>query len=282
MIRASPFTEIFLALQGGNFDLADRLFSSVPRAWISASAENRGDVRELVPEFYYSPSFLVNVVSLPWLLVLEVTDIQNHHDFGKKQVSGDSVDDVVLPPWALDDPALFIHRHREALESDYVSRHLPHWIDLIFGSKQRDPASYNCYHPLSYRGAIDLESIKDEGEKAASTAIIHNFGQTPEQIFKSPHPHRFLSGKNTLPVGQRFGVAEGWQLLLRSILPITETITPIDELVELPMGSEAKPVPRQKFRVDVPSTYLTVQYGFADESLRVYYQDPSAAFPRVS
>jgi hypothetical protein len=63
MIRASPFTEIFLALQGGNFDLADRLFSSIPRAWISASSENRGDVRELVPEFYYSPSFLINVVS---------------------------------------------------------------------------------------------------------------------------------------------------------------------------------------------------------------------------
>lgn len=62
MIRASPFTEIFLALQGGNFDLADRLFSSIPRAWVSASSENRGDVRELVPEFYYSPSFLINVV----------------------------------------------------------------------------------------------------------------------------------------------------------------------------------------------------------------------------
>ena len=64
MIRASPFTEIFLALQGGNFDLADRLFSSIPRAWVSASSENRGDVRELVPEFYYSPSFLINVVCL--------------------------------------------------------------------------------------------------------------------------------------------------------------------------------------------------------------------------
>jgi hypothetical protein len=129
---------------------------------------------------------------------------------------------------------------------------------------------------------VDLESIKDESEKAASTAIIHNFGQTPEQIFKAPHPHRFLSGKNTLPVGQRFGVAEGWQLLLRSILPITESATPIDDLVELPPGSEAKPAPRQKFRLDVPGTFVTVQYGFADESLRIYHQDPTTVFPRVS
>jgi prephenate dehydrogenase len=63
LIRLSPFTEIFLALQGGNFDLADRLFSSIPRAWESASADNRGDVRELIPEFYYSSAFLRNVVS---------------------------------------------------------------------------------------------------------------------------------------------------------------------------------------------------------------------------
>jgi hypothetical protein len=64
MIRMSPFTEIFLALQGGNFDLADRLFSSIPRAWDSASSDNRGDVRELVPEFYYTPAFLMNIVRL--------------------------------------------------------------------------------------------------------------------------------------------------------------------------------------------------------------------------
>lgn len=63
MIRLSPFTEIFLALQGGTFDLADRLFSSVPKTWDSASSTNRGDVRELIPEFFYSPTFLVNLVS---------------------------------------------------------------------------------------------------------------------------------------------------------------------------------------------------------------------------
>jgi hypothetical protein len=51
-------------IQGGNFDLADRLFSSVGRAWESASRDNRGDVRELIPEFFYNPNFLVNMVSI--------------------------------------------------------------------------------------------------------------------------------------------------------------------------------------------------------------------------
>ena len=265
MIRLSPFTEIFLALQGGHFDLADRLFSSVPRAWISASSENRGDVRELIPEFYYLPAFLQNV---------------NHHDFGKRQVTGDSVDDVALPPWALGDPLLFIHRQREALESDRVSRALSSWIDLTFGYKQRDPAAYNCYHPLSYRGAVDLETITDESERAASTAIIHNFGQTPFQLFKYPHPHRVTSGKSGLPMYQRFGVAEHWQLLIRSKLPITETLSPIYDIAK-PITPEAKPITQMCHRVVVPGTHLSLQYGFADNSLRIYAQEIPGSAPRL-
>ena len=42
----------------------------------------------------------------------------------------------------------------QALESDYVSENLPAWIDLIWGFKQRDPASLNVFHPLSYEGSI--------------------------------------------------------------------------------------------------------------------------------
>lgn len=268
MIRVSPFTEIFITLQGGSFDLADRLFSSIPRAWDSASSTNRGDVRELIPEFFYSPMFAVNMVSL-----LQPSLTQNHHDFGKKQVSGEAVEDVALPPWALDDPLLFVHWNREALESDYVSRHLPEWIDLTFGYKQRDPASFNCFHPLSYRGAVDLDKMKDEGEKAASTAIIHNFGQTPPQIFRTPHIQRYIGGRTSLPVGTRFGVAEHWQLLMRSAIPVTETNSRIHHILDPPAQDMKAPV-QQKFRLAVPGQRnLSVQYGFADQSLRVYFQE---------
>ena len=56
------------------------------------------------------------------------------YDFGS--IEDKRVSDVILPPWA-SSPEEFVRLHRAALESDYVSQNLHHWIDLIFGYKQR-------------------------------------------------------------------------------------------------------------------------------------------------
>lgn len=44
----------------GGFDIAERMFYSVKKEWESSSRDNMGDVRELIPEFFYLPDFLLN------------------------------------------------------------------------------------------------------------------------------------------------------------------------------------------------------------------------------
>lgn len=186
MIRLKPFVNSFLLLQDGKFGVADRLFTSISRAWRSAAVENTTDVRELTPEFFFLPEFLVNL---------------NKYKFGTDQ-HGTVVNDVILPPWANSDPKIFIKKNRDALESPYVSQHLHEWIDLIFGYKQRGEnavEAVNVFDRLSYPGAINLENIDNEIERRAVTSIIHNFGQTPLQIFDKPHAKRIFQGVYSLP-----------------------------------------------------------------------------------
>ncbi|EGC32207.1 hypothetical protein DICPUDRAFT_155867 [Dictyostelium purpureum] len=177
LIRLEPFTQHFLKLQGGRWDQADRLFSSITEAWSSSSQGSTGVVMELIPEFYYLPEFLQNT---------------NKFNFGTKQ-GGEAIDDVFLPPWAKGSPTEFIKLHRKALESDYVSEHLHEWIDLIFGYKQQGKGaedSLNVFYYLTYEGAVNIDAITDPVEKAATIAQINNFGQTPKQLFDKPHPKR--------------------------------------------------------------------------------------------
>uniref|UniRef100_A0A2K5YND7 Neurobeachin like 1 n=1 Tax=Mandrillus leucophaeus TaxID=9568 RepID=A0A2K5YND7_MANLE len=176
LIRVEPFTTLHIQLQSGRFDCADRQFHSVPATW-QALMDNPYDVKELIPEFFYFPEFLEN---------------QNQFNLGRLQVSRELVNDVILPKWAKSAED-FIYKHRKALESEYVSAHLHEWIDLIFGYKQRGPAAVealNVFYYCSYEGAVDLDALTDEKERKALEGMINNFGQTPCQLLREPHPPR--------------------------------------------------------------------------------------------
>jgi len=97
LMRLEPFSRLALSLQGGRFDVPDRLFHCVKASWKSASRENLQDVREVIPEFFYFPEFLEN---------------NDMFDFGTTQ-SGKVVHHVTLPPWAKGDPRRFVRINRQ-------------------------------------------------------------------------------------------------------------------------------------------------------------------------
>ncbi|XP_074010765.1 lipopolysaccharide-responsive and beige-like anchor protein isoform X1 [Numenius arquata] len=175
LLRIEPFTTLFLNLQGGKFDHADRTFSSVSRAWRN-SQRDTSDIKELIPEFYYLPEIFVN---------------SNNYNLGVMD-DGTVVSDVELPPWAKT-PEEFVRINRLALESEFVSCQLHQWIDLIFGYKQQGPEavrSLNVFYYLTYEGAVNLSSITDPVLREAVEAQIRSFGQTPSQLLIEPHPPR--------------------------------------------------------------------------------------------
>uniref|UniRef100_A0A8C1ZTT7 Lysosomal trafficking regulator n=1 Tax=Cyprinus carpio TaxID=7962 RepID=A0A8C1ZTT7_CYPCA len=176
LVRLPPFTKMFLAYQDQSFDIPDRTFHSMNTTWRLSSYESMTDVKELIPEFFYLPEFLVN---------------REGFDFGVRQNS-ERVNHVNLPPWARNDPRLFILIHRQALESDQVSQTLCQWIDLVFGLKQKGKAAVhaiNVFHPATYFG-MDVSAVEDPVQRRALETMIKTYGQTPRQLFNASHISR--------------------------------------------------------------------------------------------
>ncbi|XP_078284484.1 LOW QUALITY PROTEIN: WD repeat- and FYVE domain-containing protein 4 [Rhinoraja longicauda] len=256
LVRMEPFTEIFCSLQGGSFDVADRMFFNMKKEWESSSRDNMGDVRELTPEFFYLPEFLVN---------------HNKLEFGSTQ-DGTTLGDVILPTWAKGDAREFIRLHRMALECDYVSAHLHHWIDLIFGCKQKGPnaiEAVNVFHPYFYDEQADLSNIDDPLKKDTILGFINNFGQIPKQLFKKAHPARInqakhWSGKDHLLLASTQPIFYHLENLKPSAAPVTASL---DSAVGQIAFTDRGVVAVEKNTTLLPPSWnKTFSWGYADFS----------------
>lgn len=168
-------------IQDGRFDKADRLFQSLPGAYRSCT-RNPGDVKEAIPELYYLPELFVNATGF---------------DLGRPQSTGKPIGDVELPPWARGDPWEFVRRHREALESEYVSLRLHRWIDLVFGCRQPPPAlnggqrgaveSCNVFFHLTYPGAVDLPRLREQDPQVKTFEAFLKFARCLNQLREVMH-----------------------------------------------------------------------------------------------
>lgn len=275
LVRLEPFSQPFLKLQGGHFDLADRMFHSIKEAWLSASKLNMADVKELIPEFFYLPEFLSNF---------------NNFDLGTKQ-NGETLNHVILPPWAKQDPREFIRLHRSALECDHVSQNLHLWIDLIFGCKQQGPSAVdavNVFHHLFYEGNVDIYNIDDPLKKNATIGFINNFGQIPKQLFRKAHPAKKMANSRhsalidpTALIQGNSTVLQTDRLFFHNLDNLKPSLQPIKEL-KGPVGQILQPDKTvfavEQNKVMMPPSYTKyIAWGFADHSLRVGLYDTDRA-----
>ena len=154
LTRVFPFSHIAIELQGDKFDDPNRLFNSLSNSFLCAST-SKGDVRELIPECFYFPEMLLNINNLNMGMR---TDI----DFKHKRVG-----DVEVPEWASSDPFRFIVMMKQVFESSEVSYSINHWIDLVFGFKQKGKEgeeANNLFIPSSYEDVINIEN-EDKKQK---------------------------------------------------------------------------------------------------------------------
>ena len=93
------------------------------------------------------------------------------------------------------------------------------WIDLIFGYKQKGKhaiEAHNIFYYLTYEGTIDLKSITDPLQKEAVKAQIEEYGQTPKQLFKKPHPKRNLPETNEISTNLNHKAPEEYNIVTKS------------------------------------------------------------------
>ncbi|EAX93633.1 Beige/BEACH domain containing protein [Trichomonas vaginalis G3] len=176
LVRAEPFTDEEISFQNGSLDAADRTFQSFDIAYQLMTAPGNKNALELVPEFYFNPELLKNI---------------NKIEFPYSPITGRTVDDVVLPDWALSHRE-FVQIMRKALESSFVSSCLNEWIDLVWGFRRKGENALercNVFQSTVYQ-FDPRDVIGDRVLYKALSGQIHNCGQAAQQLFDKPHPKR--------------------------------------------------------------------------------------------
>ncbi|XP_037073763.1 WD repeat-containing protein 81-like [Pollicipes pollicipes] len=132
--------------------------------------------------------------------------------------------DLEVPEWA-ESPESFISHHRAALESDQVSAHLHHWIDLTFGYKLTGPAAVRAKNVCRH--------LAESGDTLRRHGVL--------QLFDTPHPPR----QTALPFFRKTPPAEQDLLVSSGQRDGGSAVAPADE----PCRETDEPEPRQLIRL---------------------------------
>lgn len=89
-----------------------------------------------------------------------------------------------------------------------------------------------CCLFYSYEGAVDLDAITNPVEREAVEGMINNFGQTPSQLMKEPHPSR-LSLQDALAKMLKSDKKPDITLFLSKLSPICVEVRSTHEITFL-------------------------------------------------
>ena len=171
LIRIKPFSQLAAEVQGEFFDTTDRLFFDI-ESFYKVSEK----YQELIPDYFNIQEIFINL---------------NHFNLGLT-TDGKNIDNVVLPPWALNSPRLFCKIMKKTLESQYVSIHINEWIDLIFGYKRKGNEAEKCCNVLRgiCSGFDPKKDCENDIEIEQRINELCEMGIDPIQIFNKPHHKR--------------------------------------------------------------------------------------------
>ena len=171
LCRLFPYTFTSVEIQGNGFDCPDRLFFNIQNTINSVTSE-KGDLREIIPDFFTLPELFVNINDL-------------NLGFSKEK----EINDVIMPTWCLNNPYYFVEKYRKLLECGYLN--INSWIDLIFGVNQRGKAAENIgniYLPFSYDGVLNIrlkpEELLKNREENEYKMRLFEMGVHPIKVFE--------------------------------------------------------------------------------------------------
>ena len=194
LMRIFPFMDEHIRLQSDNFDSPSRMIHNIEDI-LNVIKESK-DMRELIPEFFTSIEYFLNL---------------NYVYFGQRPNDKIIVNNLLVPHINLCKEKLvnyiyfnkvFLNNRNDLTLNQNINLEkceIYHWINLVFGYKQypKDINKFNAFEKYSNRQSYSLLKFfrKYKEKKLIANTIIKKisnkklrilyFGQTPEQLLKS-------------------------------------------------------------------------------------------------
>ena len=196
LMRIFPFMEQHIRLQNGKFDTPSRMLHRIDDM-LNVIRESK-DNRELIPEFFTSIEYFINL---------------NYVYFGGRNVDGIVVNNILVPEINLYHQKLanfiyfnkiFLNNTKDLTLNEKIKLKkckIYKWINLVFGANQypfelNKLNAFEKYSNRKYYSLINsINKLKKKGKNEnqiikkinGKKSRVLFFGQTPEQLFTSPH-----------------------------------------------------------------------------------------------